>query len=353
MNKREFRETYFSGRDRLWGENEIQSLWDQGCFMELIPVIHPPPRMISPWFVDHRSGKPRLVVDLRDTNNSILNETYVSYEDLSFVPHLVQQGDLIWSNDIHSAYYGMSLHPQFMPYCCIRYKGKVLAATVMLLGLNIAPRIYTALTEVVVGILRGLGLRIIRYLDDFLGASPPLLAEIHIKIEVSILNSFGFYVNFKKSQLIPTTILRHLGLIIDVERRVFKIPLEKVVDIRNFCHAAISKESLRLVSLQRLIGKIIAVKRAFRPVRRLTWALFWDLIQSDAVYPTDRVHLSDQSILDLRFIFENLSTDTEAPFDLPRHLMLLFTDAAGSREAAGVGTYQRWGWPPMVHGRRS
>ena len=332
------RETYSSGKEKIWGEEEIQKLWDQGCFIQLLPGIHPPPRMISTWFVDRRSGKPRLVVDLRPTNEIILDETWVRYEDLGYVHGLIEPGDVIWSLDIRSAYYGVSLHPGFIPYCCILFHNKILAATVMLLGLNVAPRIYTAITEIVVQKLRSHGIKIIRYLDDFLGSSKPGKVETDVKLTIEILNNHGFNINFKKSQLEPSHLLRHLGLIIDAKKRVFRIPLEKVVDIRNFCHAALTKKSLRLVSLQRLIGKIIAVKRAFRPVRRLTWSLFLDLTLSKATLPKERVHLSDQSQLDLRFIYENLSVMSEAPMDPPNKTMIICTDAAG-RTGGGWGGF--------------
>ncbi|MEZ0208581.1 MAG: reverse transcriptase domain-containing protein [Candidatus Paceibacterota bacterium] len=322
--------------------------------MELLPGIHPPPRMISPWFVDHRSGKPRLVVDLRMTNELILDPTYVAYEDLGFVPDLIQPGDVIWSLDIRSAYYGVSLHPEFIPYCCIYLNGRVLAATVMLLGLSVAPRIYTALTEVVIQILRSFGIRIIRYLDDFLGASRTHLAHLQIKLTIVVLTLYGFYVSFKKSQLIPCLVLRHLGLIIDADQRAFRIPLQKVVDIRNFCFAAVAKGSLRLVSLQRLVGKIISVKRALRPARRLTWSLFWDMMNSSAVNPSDRIMLSVQSISDLRYLFDSLSEKTEAPFDPPDHLMLIFSDSAGKSgrgwggHVPGMGMTAHGVWPESL-----
>uniref|UniRef100_A0A8D8QUR0 Enzymatic polyprotein n=1 Tax=Cacopsylla melanoneura TaxID=428564 RepID=A0A8D8QUR0_9HEMI len=80
-------------------------------------------------------------------------------------------------------------------------------------GLSSAPQIFAKVSNWVAGYLRGLGLRIVVYLDDFLLASQdPQLLLSQTNSAIDILQSLGWIINFKKSQLTPIQVLQFLGI---------------------------------------------------------------------------------------------------------------------------------------------
>jgi hypothetical protein len=68
----------------------------------------------------------------------------------------------------------------------------------------------------VVASLRSQGIRLIIYLDDILIiASSVETLNLHKKIAIDLLESLGFLINYKKSNLIPSQQIVFLGMLVD------------------------------------------------------------------------------------------------------------------------------------------
>lgn len=281
------------------------------------------PKVICPFFVVRQKKKRRLVTDHREGNKLISDETYVQYEDLSVIQRHVLSTDLLSSIDIKSAYYGVSLHEDFIPYCAIQVDHVLHFWTVLSLGISTAPRIYTSVTAQVVQLLRSKGIRVFRYIDDFLILAHASIAAAHIDLAVTTLKEWGFIINSEKSILQPTPTIRHLGLLLDAPSQGFLIPSDKMTDLRNFAHSALTKGTLRRKSCQKLIGRILSVTKALSVSRRLAWPLITDLYSTQ----DHRITLTAQTLRDLAWLRDNLPAIGRRSMTLPV-MQLLMTDSS-------------------------
>lgn len=93
-------------------------------------------------------------------------------------------------------------------------------------GLTVAPLVFTKLLIALVAHLRHQGIFIFPYLDDSLvKVSSPELAMRSMRLTLDCLQRIGFVINERKSSLIPTSELDHLGVHIDTQ--TFRVSLTK------------------------------------------------------------------------------------------------------------------------------
>ena len=72
----------------------------------------------------------------------------------------------------------------------------------------------------------------------------------------------GYFVNIGKSQCVPSTVVRFLGLLGDSLRQYFLIPSDKKTKFRNLRESILSSSLVNLKTLQRFAGKVISVSLA-------------------------------------------------------------------------------------------
>ena len=83
-------------------------------------------------------------------------------------------------------------------------------------GLIVAPRLFTKMMKPVFASLRCQGVRLIIYLDDILIiASSMETFNRHKKIAISLLESLGFLIIYKKSNLTPSQQIVFLGMLVN------------------------------------------------------------------------------------------------------------------------------------------
>lgn len=122
-----------------------------------------------------------------------------------------------------------------------------------------------------------IGISLLRYIDDFLGASKVHLAELDIRLAVGLFWRFGLILSFKKSIVWPSLRLKHLGLLIDMPTMSFMVPAEKLADLVRFALALSKKSHASVQALQRFIGKILSLMKAVPQARLRSWSLIQDL----------------------------------------------------------------------------
>src|SRR3989338_8624857 len=315
-----------------WAEAEVQRLLTIGA----LSICHKP-RLVHHWFVIVQKTKWRLIVDPWMLNECVVTPTAVSYEDLSVVKHLVKKGDVLWSFDLKNAYYQLWLEDWIRSFVCIKINGIYYQWNVCLLGFSWAPRVFTLVTqELLIHKMRSQGLRISRYLDDFLGASSPEKFEEEVMIAAKIFLDSGAVVSIEKSVFTGVNVLRHLGLEINSLTMNLQIPLDKLIDLRNFALSLLMKAlqgaQVRRRSLASLIGKLISVQLASKIVRKYCWNLIADLHPVIGCSDWDgKVTLSMGSKIDLLWLRKNLNLNATRPI-YAIQTQLLFTDAS------------MWGW---------
>ena len=124
-------------------------------------------------------------------------------------------------------------------------------------GLNVAPRVFTKLMKPVIAWLRGQGVRMIIFLDDILLAPTVETMNQHARMTISLLESLGFLINYKKSTpLVPTQRILFLGKLIDSTTMEFILPTEKSENIQRECRNLLKTQqpSIRQISRVRTGG---------------------------------------------------------------------------------------------------
>ena len=120
------------------------------------------------------------------------------------------------SLDLKDAYLQVPMHPESRKFLRFMVGGKVYQFKVLCFGLSTAPQVFTRVMAPVSAILHRTGVRLRRYLDDWLiQASSREQVLLALKTVLRLCSSLGIVVNWEKSQVIPTQRMVYLGVILD------------------------------------------------------------------------------------------------------------------------------------------
>ena len=100
--------------------------------------------------------------------NAFLAYNHFKMEGLDCVKCLIERGDWMVKLDLQDAYYLVAVSSKHCKFLRFYWKGSLYEYICFPFGLFSAPRTFTKLTKSVVAQLRGLGIRLIIYLDDLL-----------------------------------------------------------------------------------------------------------------------------------------------------------------------------------------
>ena len=177
----------------------------------------PSPGFYSRLFVVMKaSGAWRPVIDL-STLNLRIQQTAFKMETLQSVLLSVRPGDWMVSLNVKDAYLQVPMHPDSRKYLRFMVGGKVYQFKVLCFGLSTAPQVFTRVMAPVSAILHRMGVRLRRYLDDWLlqASSRREQVLLALKTVLRLCRSLGIVVNWEKSQVIPTQQMIYLGVILD------------------------------------------------------------------------------------------------------------------------------------------
>ncbi|EYC14841.1 hypothetical protein Y032_0039g36 [Ancylostoma ceylanicum] len=200
---------------------------------------------------------------------------------------------------------------------------KVFEFTCMPFGLGTAPYLYTKIMRVLAEHLRGQGVKLIHYLDDwaFFGESKTSLRR-DVAQALQLFQRVGLRINFEKSITEPCQSMEFLGLIIDTAQCTFAIPSRKRSRIVENAKELLTYESPTKRQIAKLLGRLnfisIAAPGANFRLRELQRALGGSapltLKQRDRF--DDKVELSEEAKRELRWWIH--STDTIPPTSFMR-----------------------------------
>ena len=178
----------------------ISELMERGCVQEVLN----PPKFINPLHVVQQSGgKCRLILDLSYLNRFIWKQS-VRFEDIRTVFDLFESG--YFSSPLTSN--RVTITSKFFQIIASIWVfswnfgsvAKYFVFTVLPFGLSSAPYIFSKLVRSLVNYWRGLGRRVVTFLDDGIGGSPDYAScLVHSRLCRSDLDSSGFFVNLQKS----------------------------------------------------------------------------------------------------------------------------------------------------------
>ena len=188
---------------------ELQTLLRKGA-------VEPAPQ--SPGFysclflVQKASGSWRPIIDL-STLNVYITSSHFHMETPQSVLRSIRPGDWMVSLDLQDAYLQVPVHHDSRRYLRFVVAGKSYQFRVLCFGLTTAPQVFTRIMAPVSAILHKYGVRMLRYLDDWLILASTELACLQSRDRLlSICTELGIQVNLTKSSLVPTQSLVYLGM---------------------------------------------------------------------------------------------------------------------------------------------
>ncbi|XP_069125516.1 uncharacterized protein [Argopecten irradians] len=151
---------------------------------------------------------------------------------------------------------------------------------------------------------------------------------------------------------VPTTCLTFLGLDIDTEEMLIKVPLEKIVSLVNLIESFLNRSKVSLKDMQSLTGKVAFCTRAIPGARAFCRRLYESM--SCASKPFHYIRLTLALKEDLEVLLQFFSSFNGVCFipdkDWTTNTTLeLYTDSAGNPDLGCAAIYQnQWvclQWP--------
>ena len=210
--------------------------------------------------VPKKTGDYRLILDLSDLN-CFLKKVHFKMEGLPSIASLICLCDFLASLDLQDAFLTVAMHHSCFKYLCFDFEGVRYCFVALVFGLSCAPRVFTKLLKVPLSSLRLKGIKNSAWLDDILlvGSSFSSTSE-SLSFSISFLESLGFIIKRSKSHLTPSQSIKHVGFVWDSVNFTVSVPTEKVSALQDLCTTALSRPSLSLHFLARIIGTIDSFK---------------------------------------------------------------------------------------------
>ena len=206
--------TYRAGSPRAHAlRQEVEVMLAKGA-LEI--ARDPGPGFYSRLFlVEKATGGWRPVIDLSHLNDFV-QLTPFKMETVASVLLSVREGDFLASLDLKDAYFQIPIHGSSRKLLRFMSEGTVYQFKALCFGLSTAPQVFTRVFAAVSAWAHARGIRLLRYLDDWLVlSSSEKRAKESIRELLSLCRTLGIVINEKKSDLVPSQSAKYLGVTID------------------------------------------------------------------------------------------------------------------------------------------
>lgn len=352
------REFPCTSEQKEWILKELARLLAVEAIEEVMPGQERKVRHVSPIFVVPKKGpkKYRLVIDLRGLNQG-LPDWQVRFEGLSTLARIAGKGWWMCTFDLAQGYHHVLMTEQASQWLGFRFAGRLFCYRVLPFGLKWAPWIFTKIVREMVRVLRGKGVHLMVYIDDFCILAPTReeLLRVRDLVIAPLLETLGWIQEPEKGCWEPTQVTEVLGLLVDLKEGRFIIPERKVIAIQRLLRKKMGMGCCTRRTLARLCGIINSVMKAV-PVLRIYLRECYRLIGCMEDKNWERiVNLSQEVKDDWRWILENISKVNGARMWLPSQVVEVFSDACDDgwggtsqgRMARGSFTIEQAAWHIM------
>ena len=150
--------------------------------------------------------------------NEFVQLTWFKMETVASVLLSVREGDFLASLDLKDAYFQIPIHRSSRKLLRFTSEGTVYQFRALCFGLSAAPQVFTTVFAVVSVWAHSHGIRLLRYLDDWLVlSSSEREAKQAVQSLLSLSRTLGIVINEKKSDLVPSQTVKYLSMTIDTE----------------------------------------------------------------------------------------------------------------------------------------
>ena len=157
----------------------------------------------------------RPVIDLSHLNDFV-QLTLFKMETVASVLLSVREEDFLASLDLKDAYFQIPIHGSSRKLLRFMSEGTVYQFRALCFGLSTAPQVFTRVLAAVSAWAHSRGIRLLRYLDDWLVlSSSEKKAKQAVQSFLSLCHTLEIVINEKKSDLVPLQAAKYLGMTID------------------------------------------------------------------------------------------------------------------------------------------
>ena len=181
----------------------------------------------------------------------------------------LRRGTVLAKFDLQGAYRLVPVHPVDRVLLGMKWDGAVYVDAALPFDLRLAPKLFTAVAYVLLWILGSHGVREgIHYLDDFLilGQAGTDECERALALSLELCKILGVTVATKKTEG-PATTLSFLGIVLDTEKMVIRLPQDKLIQLRKLIGKWKGRKTCCKRQLLSLIGQLQHACKVVRPGR--------------------------------------------------------------------------------------
>ena len=230
----------------------------------------------------HQLNKFRLIVDLSHPIGASVNDDispdlcslrYASVDEAVNVIRRLGRDAQLTKLDIKDAYRIIPVHPDDYHLLGISWRGATYIDRVLPFGLRSAPKIFSAVADLV---LHQQGIKHqLHYLDDFLflDAATPQGSTGTLEQVLRIFQGLGIPIATQKTEGANTALV-FLGILIDTHRFELRLPLEKLTRLQTALQHWEKKRSCTRRELESLLGHLLHAATVVRQGRTFLRQLF-------------------------------------------------------------------------------
>ena len=219
----------------------------------------------------------RPVIDLSHLNDFV-QLTAFKMETVASVLLSVREGDFLASLDLKDAYFQIPIHGSSRKLLRFMSEGTVYQFKALCFGLSTAPQVFTRVFAAVSAWAHARGIRLLRYLDDWLVlSSSEKKAKESIRELLSLCRTLGIVINEKKSDLVPSQSAKYLGMTIDIGAGKVFPSLARVEKFLTVAERFCTMQSPPAQLWQVILGHLASLERLVPHGRLRMRSLQWHL----------------------------------------------------------------------------
>ena len=273
----------------------------------------------------------RPVIDLSHLNDFV-QLTSFKMETVASVLLSVREGDFLASLDLKDEYFQIPMHGSSRKLLRFMSEGTVYQFKALCFRLSTAPQVFTRVFAAVSAWAHSRGIRLLRYLDDWLVlSSSEKKARQSVRALLSLCHTLGIVINEKKSDFVPSQAAKYLGMTIGAGKVFPSLArVEKFLTVaERFCAMQSPPAQLWQVILGHLASLERLVPHGRLRMRSLQWHLktHWSP-ESDP--PSLPVALPEEARRDLSWWMVKDHLLTGVRFGTPAPDLHLYSDASSS-----------------------
>ena len=258
-------------------QEEEQALQVLQEYMQVGAVIKNPPgitRHLIPWFViskqENGKEKLRLISDCRVINQFFRTKHFKLDHWKNIFPYL-KKGMWAAKIDLKNAYFHLELEKTLKPYVRVKVGGDIYEFQAACFGISTLPQLWMQVMKVFQKIWRQKGIMCFIYLDDILvlNTSPAGVTR-DLKIMMDTLQEAGMIVNHKKSILVPTQKLEHLGFSLNLQDGILEVPKHKLKAVRKELGKILTHKQMTCRKMAAILGNVRSFLMAMPFLRAFT-----------------------------------------------------------------------------------